>query len=251
MLLGYGVAQALKLKPGDRATLVVNTPEGALNSLDFEVVGAFQSFSKEYDARAVRIPLAAAQELLNTAGVNSLVVSLRATGDTERVAALMKAQFGAQGYAVKTWQELNDFYAKTVDLYKRQFGVLQLIILLMVLLSVVNSVNMSAFERVGEFGTMMALGNRGTDVFHLVVAENILLGTMGALLGVAIGVVAAGVISAVGIPMPPPPNSNLGYTAYIRLVPFTVASAAIIGWISTVAASLLPARRISRMPVVE
>jgi hypothetical protein len=37
--------------------------------------------------------------------------------------------------------------------------VLRLIILLMVLLSVANSVNMSVFERVGEFGTMMALGN--------------------------------------------------------------------------------------------
>ena len=38
---------------------------------------------------------------------------------------------------------------------------LQLIILAMVLLSVMNTVNMTVFERDGEFGTMRALGNRG------------------------------------------------------------------------------------------
>ena len=72
----------------------------------------------------------------------------------------MTQKFSRAGLEVKTWLELNDFYAKTVKMYDVQFGVLRIIILLMVLLSVVNSVNMSVFERVGEFGTMMALGNR-------------------------------------------------------------------------------------------
>ena len=49
----------------------------------------------------------------------------------------------------------------TVELYGRQFGVLRVIILIMVLLAVANTINMSTFERVGEFGTMRALGNRG------------------------------------------------------------------------------------------
>ena len=53
------MAQALKLKPGDRTILVVNTSDGAMNTLDLEVVGIFQSFSKEYDNRAIKIPLAA------------------------------------------------------------------------------------------------------------------------------------------------------------------------------------------------
>jgi putative ABC transport system permease protein len=40
------------------------TAEGALNSLEFEVVGTFQSLSADFDSRAVRITLAAAHELL-------------------------------------------------------------------------------------------------------------------------------------------------------------------------------------------
>ncbi|MCK6410776.1 MAG: ABC transporter permease, partial [Thauera sp.] len=64
ILLGQGVAKTLGLVPGDRVTLVLNAAEGAMNTMDFEVVGVFQSFSKDFDARAVRIPLDAAQELL-------------------------------------------------------------------------------------------------------------------------------------------------------------------------------------------
>lgn len=251
ILLGYGVASTLKLKPGDRVTVVLNTSAGALNSLDFEVTGIFQSFSKEFDSRAVRIPLAAAQTLLDTTGANTIVVSLSHTRDTRQAAERIAASLDAKVFEVKAWYELSDFYGKTVELYRQQFGVLRLIILVMVLLSVANSVNMGVFERVGEFGTMMALGNRRAHVFRLIVTENVLLGLIGGVAGVALGVVLALAISAIGIPMPPPPNANIGYTAYIRIVPAELAAAFAVGFAATVTACLLPARRITRIPVVD
>lgn len=251
MLVGQDLARALKLKPGDWANLVINTPEGALNSLEFQVVGTFQTFSKDYDARALRIPLAAAQDLLATPGINTLVVALKHTSDTERVSALLKADFRGANLDVKNWIELNDFYAKTVKMYDAQFGVLRMIILLMVLLSVANSVNMSIFERVGEFGTMMALGNRKRRIFALIMAENTLIAVAGAGLGVMLGMILALIISAIGIPMPPPPNADLSYIAHIRIVPSVIASAFFVGLIATIAAAILPAARVQRIPVVD
>lgn len=251
ILLGKGVAQALQLQPGDPVTLLVNTLDGALNSLDFEVTGIFQSFSNDYDARAIRIPLAAAQELLGTSGVNALVVSLQHTEETGAIAARLRQALASSGMEVKTWVELNDFYEKTVEMYKGQFGVLQIIILIMVLLSVANSVNMSIFERAGEFGTMMALGNRSSHVFWLIVSENCLLGLIGGSLGVGVGILLALIISAIGVPMPPPPNADLGYTAHIEIVPSVLLLALNTGFIATVLAAILPARHVSRIPVVE
>jgi putative ABC transport system permease protein len=128
---------------------------------------------------------------------------------------------------------------------------LQAIILAMVLLSVANSVNMSLFERVGEFGTMRSLGNRSGEIFRLVLTESAMLGLIGATIGVAVGVTLALAISAIGIPMPPPPNANLGYTAYIRVVPEVVGMAFLVGFFATTLAAVLPAVRVSRMPVVE
>jgi putative ABC transport system permease protein len=251
IVVGAGVAQALNLSVGDPVTLLVNTTECALNTGEFVLAGVFQTFSKDFDDRAVRIPIAAAQELLDTPGASTVVVVLDRTEDTERVTAELQPWVASAGLELRTWVELNDFYEKAVALYKRQFGVLQLIVLVMVVLSVANSINMSVFERIGEFGTMMALGDRGARVFRLILTESALLGAIGAALGVALGVALALGISAVGIPMPPPPNGNLGYTATIRIVPSVLAMAFAVGFAATTLAALLPAYRVSRTPVAD
>ncbi len=251
ILLGQGVAQSLNVKPGDTLTLLLSAAEGAMNTQDFRVVGVFESCSKEVDARAVRIPLAATHELLQTRGVNQIVVALHRTADTDKILAALNADFADDAFDLRSWRTLSDFYDKSVQLYGAQFGVLQIIILLMVLLSVTNSVNMSVFERQGEFGTMQALGNRRRDIVSLIVVESTIIGLAGAILGVLLGVIFALLISAVGIPMPPPPNANIGYTAFIRIVPGTVIGAFLIGFLATAAASLFPAFKVSRIPVVD
>jgi putative ABC transport system permease protein len=251
ILIGQGVAHNLGLSPGDRATLVLNAAGGALNTFDYEVVGVFQSFSKDFDARAVRIPLKSAQELLGTSGANQLVISLKKTESTDSAMSALSQTLAGSNLDFRSWRQLSDFYDKTVQLYDRQFGVLQLIILLMVLLSVANSVNMSVFERMAEFGTMRAIGDRQVNVFRLVMTENALLGLGGALLGVIAGISAALIITRIGIPMPAPPNTNLGYTAYIRIVPGVVVMAFGIGILATVFAAILPARKVARADIVE
>lgn len=248
VLLGEGVAEVSGLKPGDQASILLSTTDGALNTLDFEVVGVFRSFSKDYDAHAVRMPLKAAQELLNTGGVTSIVVLLQRTRDTDTVVELVKARLG-NGHDVKSWVELNDFYVKAAEMYRQQFGVLELIILIMVLLGVVNTVNMMVFERVGEFGTLMALGNRRRAIFGLIVVETALLGLGGAIIGALLGIAVAFVSSALGLEMPPLPGTSVGYTAQVRLAPGVVSAAALVGLVATVLAGLLPARRASRMPI--
>lgn len=251
MLIGQGVANSLKLKVGDSATLLVNTREGAINTFDFRVSGAFQTFSKEFDDRAVRISLAAAQELLATKSAHSLVLALTETSHTDQVAEDLMRILASDQFEVKTWYQLADFYQKAVDLYERYFLVLHIIILGLVLLSVANSVNMTIFERTGEFGTLMALGNRGSAVFKLILQEIFIIGLIGSVAGTILGLGLAAIISAIGIPMPPMPNTNSGYTAMIRVVPWEIVKAFAVGFFATTFAALVPARRAARLRVVE
>lgn len=251
ILVGEGLASAMKFKPGDHVTLLASSAGGALNTLDFDIAGVFRTFSREYDARAVRIPLAAAQDLLGVSSANAIVVSLARTDSTDAIAATIRTELGAGRFAVKTWHELADFYDKTVDLYRRQFAVLQVIILVAVLLGVANSIGMSVFERTGEFGTLMALGNRPSELFRLVVCENLMLGILGGVAGAVVAVIVALIVSAIGIPMPPPPNSNAGYRAAIAISVAGVVYGIVLGALATTLASLLPAKRIIGLRVVE
>ena len=144
------------------------------------------------------------------------MLRLKDTAATARVVARLRQVLPSDRYEVRAWYDLADFYRKTVALYERQFGLLVGIVLVMVLLGVANSVNMTIFERIGECGTIMALGYRRRAVFRMLVQENFLLGILGGGLGVTLGLLLAALISWIGIPMPPPPNMNSGYIAAIR-----------------------------------
>jgi putative ABC transport system permease protein len=98
---------------------------------------------------------------------------------------------------------------------------------------------------------MMALGNRSRRIFGLIIAENSIIGLTGATAGVLLGILLALIISAIGIPMPPPPNSDLAYTARISIVPSVIIGAFAVGLIATVLAAILPAMRVRHIPVVD
>lgn len=250
-LLGYGVARALGLAPGDVVTLVGNSAGGAINTVELRVTGVFHTFSNEYDARAVRIPIAAAQEMLGTTDYHTIVVSLRRTADTDRVASAIAPQVAADKLEMRTWVQLNDFYESTVALYRQQFGILILIVTGMVVLSVINTVNMSTMERIGEFGTMRATGDHAYHVIQLIVLECAVLALIGATLGALLGIGAAELINVNGIPMPPPPNADIGYTSYIKLSSAIVAKGWVVGLIATLLAAIIPCWRASRIPIVD
>ena len=250
-IVGEGVARALRLAPGDPLTLLVSTRDGALNTLDVPLAGVFRSPFKDYDARVVRIKLHDAQELVGRNSVNALAVLLNSRASTDDAITAARSALPSGKYDIRAWWQLADFYQATVALYRRQFLVLQSIVALMVLLGVANSINMSLHERQAEFGTTRALGYGPNAVFRQIVTESALLGVAAAILGVVLGAALAVAISAIGINMPPPPNSEVGYTATIRLSAWNFALAAGTGIVASVAGAILPALRLARMPIVD
>src|SRR5262249_33445178 len=66
VILGRGLAASMHVKPGDYLTLMSTTSTGSLNAMDVRVAGVFMSGVKEYDDRAIKMPIAGAQTLLQT-----------------------------------------------------------------------------------------------------------------------------------------------------------------------------------------
>lgn len=73
---------------------------------------------------------------------------------------------------------------------------------------------------------------------------------LGASLGVVIGFGLAELISAIGIPMPPPPGMEEGYIGEIRITPEVLINAFLIALTTTTLAGLYPAWKASRMEIV-
>ena len=78
-----------------------------------------------------------------------------------------------------------------------------------------------------------------------------LLGIIGGLFGVIVGTALAVLISAVGIPMPPPPGMETGYTGEIMLTWPLVAGTLLMAVLTTMLGSLYPAWKASSMNIVD
>lgn len=253
IIMGRGLSSAIGAKVGDPLIAVANTKGGAINALDVTVKGVFYTASKAFDDRAVRLPIATAQKLLHTGDVQTLVVLLDKTENTDMVMKNLRDLFKKDGLdlEIKPWYEMADFYTKTVNLYRRQFLVLKLIIAVVVVLSVFNTMNMSVLERVGEIGTVMALGTKKRGVVALFIIEGFILGVIGGVAGLAGGYMLASLISYVGIPMPPPPGATMTWTARVDIVTDLFLTAFVLSIITAVVSSFYPAFKASRLEIAE
>ncbi len=251
VIVGTGLAENLGAKVGDAVVLLANSPRGGLQAVEATVVGLFQTVSKAYDDSALRVALPTAKKLLRVDGDHLLVVLLDDTRRTAGTAASLRARFPDGGVEFTPWYDLADFYNKTATLFSQQAAVVNLIIAIIIVLSISNTLMMSVLERVGEIGTAMALGVTRAQILRQFLTEGVLLGALGGALGVAIGTVLAYAISAVGIPMPPPPGMGRGYVAEIMVTPRLALEALGIALATTLAASVYPAWKAARFVIVD
>lgn len=251
VIVGSGLAENLQAGIGTTLVLIANTETGGISAVETRVVGIFESITKAYDDVALRIPLPLARQLMRTEGEHLRLVLLDHVEDTDTTVRALRERLPGGRYQVVPWYDMADFYNKTVELFSKQVAVIYLIIAVIIVLAISNTMTMAVMERVGEIGTMMALGNRRRDILGIFVAEGCILGLLGAATGVGLGILLGLLISAIGIPMPPGPAMAWGYEAGIRLTAENLIKAAAIALATTVLASLYPAWRASRLQIVD
>jgi putative ABC transport system permease protein len=178
-------------------------------------------------------------------------VLLDDTAKTEATIARLRADLPSDRFELVPWSRLADFYDKTVTLFKRQVGIIRIIIGIIIMLSITNTMMMTVMERTGEIGTAMALGSSKRSVLIGFLSEGTMLGTIGGIAGALAGWVLARVISEIGIPMPPPPGMARGFVAAIHVTPGLVVDAIVLAIVTTIAASFYPAWKASRLIIVD
>lgn len=187
------------------------------------------------------VPLEPVRKVLGTQNYSYILLGIAEGKKAEEVAAAVKRRF--PGLQAQTSGDVLRFAERAVrisDLVR--FGI-SLVALIVGGLLVANTVMMSVYERIREFGLMRALGAKRHFIFGLVLLEALLLGVAGGLLGLGLGGVAsAGVnwytVREVGLALS---------SVTLRLAMFALLVAVILGLL----AGFFPARTASRLRVVE
>lgn len=251
VLLGEGLAKSIGAMAGDTVVLLATAANGSATAVEVVVAGVFSTYSKEFDDNALRLPLDIARKLMRVDGATSWVVLLDDTDKTKSAVSFLSAGLPSEQFEVVPWSKLADFYNKTAVLFSKQVEVVKLIIGLIVILTISNTQTMSVLERTTEIGTSLAIGLRNSVIMQIFLLEGVLIGVAGGVFGVALGYLLAAVISAVGIPMPPPPGMAHGYTGEILVSLPLALDAIVLALTTTLLASLMPAWRASRMNIVD
>lgn len=251
VLLGEGLANSLGAAPGDSVVLLTSTATGSPSAIEVVVAGIFVTPSKEYDDYALRLPLQLARKLMRVAGATSWVVLLDNTPRTQDFVTAARKLLPADNFEILPWRDLADFHNKTEALFTKQVWVVKIIIGLIIVLTIANTLTMSVMERTFEIGSSFAMGVRRWVVMRMFVLEALLLGMIGGALGVVIGYLLALGISAIGIPMPPPPGMTQGFDAEIIVTPGLMWDAVFLSLLTTLIAGVMPAWKAGHMNIVD
>jgi putative ABC transport system permease protein len=253
VLLGIGLARALRVGPGDTITVMAATAEGSLNAIDLTVEGLFTTGFQELDSRILKTHVTTAQRLLGTDFVTSLIVGLDDTSGTRQAETDLQRRLGAQTQplSVLTWETRAPFYNQVRALYGGIFAFLGTIVAVLVALSTSNTMLMSVLERVREFGTLLAVGTSRGQLARLLVFEALWVAFFGGIAGSTLGLGLAALINALKIDMPPPPGAVDPMLLTLAVVPSDVLFVCAFITIVLAGAAVPPMLRVFRLQIVD
>jgi ABC-type lipoprotein release transport system permease subunit len=203
-------ARKLRIGPGDDVTFVVQTPQGAVNTLDATVCGVFARGAPWFH-NTFYVTLPAAQSLLDWPGaatnVKVLLDDERSLPRARRAieAVVEEADPGPLSKGtrarIESYDEAGRFSWAIIEANEATLFMLSSFLFVAAGFGVVNSMLMSVRERTREIGTLRALGMRRSLVIRLFVLEGLALGTISALTGASIGSALVLALAENGIPM--------------------------------------------------
>ncbi len=253
VLLSQGLADMLSLKKGQVAPVLSNTLSGQANALDINVSGLFTTGNSGTNDKFIFMPLSLAQSLYDVQGAaDRLTVLLDDRTQTNAVAAQLREKLKSSGFDVeiRTWQEVSDFYNQVHDMFDMIFGFIFMIVLIVVIMSVANSMGMTVIERTREIGTLRAIGLKRGGVVRLFTLESLVLSVIGISVGLLLTLAVSFAVNSAGLSYIPPGNAS-PVLLHIDFDHERVTGAIMMMLFVGMLAAYLPARRASRQPITQ
>jgi putative ABC transport system permease protein len=257
ILIGDRLAVNLKAEPGDKVVLLVQAADGSMGADLFRVVGIFRSGAPELDRGMAFVLRQDAQSLFSLQNrVTEATVLLNSSRSVPAAQQALQSKLSGKHVEVLTWYQVEPFLLQFIQLDDAFFYIIVIIFFVVISIGILNTIMMSVFERVREFGVMMALGTKPRQIIRLVVEEAFVLALVGALIGSAIGISASAYFATAGMNLSSWAEgaAALGMTSTVVYTKVTAANV-VLSNLSVLAVVVLvglyPAMHASRLRPVE
>lgn len=254
LIMGAGLARALKYQVGDTVAVMTRGSDFALHLRKFKLVGVFQTGINAMDDKFFQIGLADARTLLRMGdGTQQLIVLLKDHQQADAFADKIRSALATDGIQVTPWTQIGDTY-RLVTFASKFYGWLFFIIALLGAVIIANIMMMVVMERRKEIGILRSLGLGTGEVLTLFVLEGTFLGLTGSVVGATLGMLLNLYLSQHGMDFSEAtkagtvPMDNIIYSA---INPLIWAKAILFGTVAAALISILPSRRATKLRIVE
>jgi ABC-type lipoprotein release transport system permease subunit len=187
VVVGARLAANLGVRLGDELVLLSSDYYGSQAAERFALVGVLEVGDPRMDDAVALVSLAALQRFVEyPAGLTHVALFARNGDETDALAAQARALFDG-GHEVIAWPELLPDVVQFMLLDDVSNTLALAILILVVAFGLLNTLLMSVFERVREFGVLRALGVRQPAILGLVLVESLLISALGIAAGLALG----------------------------------------------------------------
>jgi len=189
IVIGRVLARNLQVEVGEELTFIGSGRDGSFAAAVVNVVGIFESGMPDMDRSFAEVPLEFFQDVFAMEGAGHAVVimapGLIQVGATRTRAEALLPE--GEDLVVHDWDELLPGLKQAIQADFTSAWFMYGILIVLVAFSVLNTQLMSVLERTKEFGIVMSLGVTPGRLGRLVLLETALMGTIGLVLGVALG----------------------------------------------------------------
>jgi len=150
---------------------------------------------------------------------NTIALGGPSLGAVDQALPKLAALAHRQGVTVRDWQAMEPAMRDTIDLKYATSLVFYATLVLVVAFIILNTLLMSVLERTREFGMLLALGMRSSQIGAMVWIELIILTLVGCAIGIGIGGVVTAWFQHTGIVYPIDPKLLAQFGVPQRLLP--------------------------------
>ena len=199
IVLGTKLAEKLEVGLGDKVVALSNMPNGKIGSEVFRIIGLYKTPSSEFDKSFIYVPIKTAQSMLQLDDkIFEYAIVTKDINSTESVKQELLTSLGNK-YEVLSYIDLLPLLIIWMDMYKESLVFINFIVGLALIFGIINSMLMAVYERINEFGVLMAIGMKNIKMFFMVVFEAAILGIFGTVIGLISGLLINWPISNIGI----------------------------------------------------
>lgn len=201
LLIGDELADLLQVELGDRVVLTASEAgRGDLSQEMFRVSGIFHFNIDDMDKGMVFIRIGKAQDMLNLSGAaHEIALVLTDPSVARKSDHPLWKRYSQDGNEAVGWPILLPQLEAAFQMSDFSTYLVGIILFSVVALGIINTLFMSLYERMFEFGVMRAIGTSPFAIGRLILFEAGALAVVSILLGVCLGLVLTAITASTGI----------------------------------------------------